>query len=84
MVNAWRDEAACIGTDPETFFPVAPHGSHGKAARQHRAAINAALAICEGCPVADHCLAEAVEGGLQHGIWGGTTAEQRKFMRGTA
>ena len=40
----WQTDAACVGTDPELFFP--PSGSKGLDAK----------AVCKGCPVSAECL----------------------------
>ena len=37
-------------------------------------------ALCEACPVADQCLAYALEH-ENYGFWGGTTARERKSIR---
>ena len=69
-IPAWMDDAACIGLDPEIFFPDKGHS----AAEARRA--------CARCPVADQCLDFAVEGGWRTvGIWGGTNAKQRRDAR---
>lgn len=79
--------AACKGmvTDPENdlFFP----GMGGGGRRQR----DRAIAICNGCPIKDRCLQEALDWDRAHpdyydrtqGIWGGTTEAQRKaILRG--
>jgi Transcription factor WhiB len=74
--QAWLDQAACRGHDPERFFPES--GEHTKAAE--------AKAICSGCPVRDQCLELAVKaaGGLDHdhGVFGGTLPAERSQLRG--
>jgi WhiB family redox-sensing transcriptional regulator len=62
-------EAACIGADPDLFFP-------GKGRNDDCAE---AKAICAGCPVRDECL----EAGMSQdfGIWGGTTERERRRLR---
>lgn len=75
-MNDWRDRAACLGTDDDTFFPH--EGDTDGAAR--------AVAICDTCPVADQCLTEALtdEGTLgarhRYGIRGGLTPAQRHTL----
>jgi WhiB family redox-sensing transcriptional regulator len=39
--------------------------------------------VCRSCDVREKCLAYAIENQEVHGIWGGTTAEQRKRLRGS-
>jgi WhiB family redox-sensing transcriptional regulator len=74
--QAWLDQAACRGHDPERFFPES--GEQTKAAE--------AKAICASCQVRDHCLELAVKaaGGLDadHGVFGGTLPAERSRLRG--
>jgi len=69
----WRVNARCAqdDIDPETFYPGP--GSNG-----HKA-----LRLCKVCPVAVDCLIEALseERSNDHGVWGGTTHEQRVLLR---
>lgn len=66
MTNTnWRTQAACRGSDPELFFPIAPNG-YGKAA-----------AVCANCPVVSDCLEEALRVGDVHGFRGGHTGAER-------
>jgi hypothetical protein len=39
-----------------------------------------AIGLCERCPVAGSCLAWALSVGDCHGVWGGTTARERRAM----
>lgn len=70
----WTDEAACRETNPELFFPI---GETGPALEQ----VAEAKAFCARCPVADECLDWALRSGEAHGIWGGATPEERRYMR---
>lgn len=70
----WVELAACRGRDPELFYPV---GTAGPALRQ----VAAAKAVCAGCWVVDDCLRWALDEGEPHGIWGGTTPEERRLLR---
>jgi WhiB family transcriptional regulator, redox-sensing transcriptional regulator len=69
----WMSRGACLGEDPELFFPIAATGS---ALRQ----ISAAKRVCQRCTVRASCLTYALET-RQSGIWGGTTTEERFAMR---
>ena len=73
----WRDDAACARADPDLFFPVS---ATGLALSQ----INEAKRICQGCPVQAPCLAWALRQGITTGVWGGTTAEERRAIRRAA
>lgn len=68
----WRDQAACLDVDPETFFPVQTND---------RQAIDRAKAICGTCAVQEVCLLYALETGQQFGIWGGLTEDERRALR---
>jgi WhiB family transcriptional regulator, redox-sensing transcriptional regulator len=67
----WRGGAACLNHDPELFFP---EGTAGPALRQ----FDQAKQICRSCPVLAPCLGFALRHGVAFGIWGGTTAEERR------
>ncbi len=69
----WISHGACHGEDPELFFPIATT----QAADQQ---IRAAKAVCFRCAVRVQCLSYAIETG-QHGIWGGTTSDERLDAR---
>jgi WhiB family redox-sensing transcriptional regulator len=66
----WRAAGACISADPELFFPVA----EGSAADGQT---RSALRVCAGCGVRQQCLDFAMTTGETHGIWGGTTPDER-------
>lgn len=68
----WRDRAQCLGSDPDLFHPVKPGPHAGRAA---------ALAVCKSCPVKETCLEVALGMGDVLGIWGGTSARERRQMR---
>ena len=70
----WRSLAACLSADPDLFFPIS---STGPAERQ----IARAKVICAGCPVRRECLEFAVTHDQTHGIWGGTTPQDRQRDR---
>jgi WhiB family redox-sensing transcriptional regulator len=72
----WMTRGACRGIDPELFFPVAVMGA---AAGQ----VSSAKAVCGRCEVCADCLSYALET-MPHGIWGGTTREERIAMRAPA
>jgi WhiB family redox-sensing transcriptional regulator len=67
--QSWADQALCAQTDPDVWFP--PIGGRNDAAK----------AICAACPVTAECLAYALESGQEEGIWGGTSAVERRHLR---
>lgn len=70
----WRSLAACMSADPDLFFPIS---SAGPALAQ----VSQAKAVCERCQVRRDCLEFALATGQVHGVWGGTTEEERLRMR---
>lgn len=73
--GSWVFRGTCrrVG-DPELFFPL---GSDTRAMQQ---AVRA-KAFCVNCPVREECLHYALASHQGHGIWGGTTAEERRKLR---
>ncbi|GAA1367738.1 WhiB family transcriptional regulator [Streptomyces beijiangensis] len=63
----WRGDAACRGADAEPLF--------ADTAQQKKA-----KAICNGCPVRIECLAEALDGRVEFGVWGGMTERERRAL----
>lgn len=60
-------DALCREYPELNWFP-----ERGKPAEQQRA-------VCRRCPVSDECLGYAL--GDNHGIWGGTSARERRKLR---
>src|ERR1700722_15806049 len=69
----WWRSAACREMDPELFFPV---GARGPGAGE----IDRAKAVCAGCLVRRQCLQYALATHQMHGVWGGTTEEERQVQ----
>jgi WhiB family redox-sensing transcriptional regulator len=69
----WRDRAACREADPELFFPLTDQGPS-------RVQTLAALEHCRRCEVREACLNWALDTGIQEGVWGGSTEEQRHII----
>ncbi|MCZ1011952.1 WhiB family transcriptional regulator [Streptomyces lydicus] len=67
MTTHWSDDAACRNSDPEELF--------ADSTRQRRA-----KAICTACPVRTRCLAEALDNGIEFGVWGGMTERERRAL----
>ena len=70
----WRHAAACLAEDPELFFPL---GTTGPAVFQ----VEEAKTVCRRCPVVSNCLAWALTAGVDHGVWGGYTEEERRALK---
>ena len=65
----WMARGACIGEDPDVFFP-----SRGPSYDRMRA-----FGICAGCEVRHQCLQYALKNDCR-GIWGATTDEMRNQL----
>ncbi|MFG2479909.1 WhiB family transcriptional regulator [Streptomyces fagopyri] len=63
----WREKALCGSSDADDLF--------ADSACQRRA-----KAVCAGCPVRIECLAEALDGRIEFGVWGGTTERDRRAL----
>lgn len=64
----WQEDALCVGTDPEAFFP--------------KGAVDPATTkLCNRCPVQSTCLLYALDHPTLKGIWGGTTEAERERLR---
>ncbi|WP_280892342.1 WhiB family transcriptional regulator [Streptomyces sp. LBL] len=73
----WLRSAACVGEDPELFFPV---GTTGPALRETAAAKR----VCARCSVVHRCLEFALGSGQTSGVWGGTGEVERDALLRTA
>jgi hypothetical protein len=72
--KAWRMDAACRGTDVDFFFPKQSHSTLQTKAR----------AMCKSCPVIEECIDEWKQMPVamqRHGMWFGTTDNERRLMR---
>ena len=78
----WAEQAACKGFRLEhgteewtrSWFPE--KGNH------QTKAVQRALAICDECPVQAECLQYSLDANLVHGIYGGTTPQDRRDLFG--
>jgi WhiB family transcriptional regulator, redox-sensing transcriptional regulator len=66
-ITDWTSRAACRGTDPNELFV--------QGAAQNRAKL-----ICRGCSVRTECLADALDNGIEFGVWGGMTESERRAL----
>lgn len=69
----WYTRAACLGSEPDLFFPV---GSGGMALRE----VASAKAICSECPVLAECRDYALGSRQPFGVWGGLDEEERRLI----
>jgi hypothetical protein len=63
----WQSRALCAQVDPELWFPEKGQTAQALAAKR----------ICRRCPVQAQCLAAALAGQEQDGIWGALTYYER-------
>jgi WhiB family redox-sensing transcriptional regulator len=66
--TAWMGDALCAQTDPEAFFP------------ERGESLGPAKAVCLACPVRAECLAYALDRDERHGVWGATSARERRAL----
>jgi WhiB family transcriptional regulator, redox-sensing transcriptional regulator len=64
-------DAACVGADPELFFPEL-----GDAETEARA-----VAICAGCPARAACYERALQNRERYGVWGGVNLDRAAESR---
>jgi WhiB family redox-sensing transcriptional regulator len=62
----WRDQAACLGLDPQVFYPTTDEEADD------------ARRICDACAVKSECLEYALARREKDGIWGGATERDRR------
>lgn len=65
---AFYQKAACKNEKMDDFFPKQGQSS----------VMKKAISICKTCPVQYECLKYSLEGEIEHGVWGGTSADDRR------
>jgi WhiB family transcriptional regulator, redox-sensing transcriptional regulator len=68
------DYAACRDENPELFFPI---GTSAPAVRQ----LKQAKAVCGRCAVQSLCLEWAMLAGIDDGVWGGLSEDERRALK---
>jgi phosphoglycolate phosphatase-like HAD superfamily hydrolase len=58
----------CLTRDPDEWFTKDAMGQHAAARR------------CRPCPERVDCLAEALDAGIEFGVWGGMTERERRAL----
>ena len=66
---AWTRDALCIEHPELNWFPELGETPAGT------------KAVCARCAVRDECLAYALAHKIQHGVWGGTSPNERRRPR---
>lgn len=73
----WREDAACLGVDPDVFFPPEHTVTRGPGRNAE------ARRLCASCPVIDECGADAVKtGDVYHGFRAGKSPPGRRELQG--
>lgn len=67
----WQQDAACLGMNPELFFP----------GRGDTGTLNEAKRVCRECPVQEQCLEYSFRHHELWGVWGGTSERERRRLR---
>lgn len=81
MTDHWRENALCAGPAGESIDWVpTPQKRRGGISKETRANVAAAKAVCAQCPVQAECLREALREPFTAGIWGATTAADRRGL----
>lgn len=73
----WMARGACAGQDPEIFHL---ERKYVLGSARYRKALAHARSFCDGCEVRQACQDYGMS--QPEGIWGGTTASQRRRKRG--
>jgi WhiB family redox-sensing transcriptional regulator len=73
-MSDWTAKSACRDVDGELFFPI---GTSGPALLQ----TDQAKAVCRRCDVSDDCLAFALDEGIDHGVFGGMSEDERRALK---
>ncbi len=76
LESQWQQNAACRGPNQIIFFPP-PRLERRSEKRQRE---QRAKEICQACSVQQSCLKYALEIREQHGIWGGSTENERREL----
>jgi len=71
--DTWMAHAACAGRGDDLFYPPGYLTSGAQ--------VEAARAVCAGCPVVRACRQWALEVPEPYGIWGATTPSERRTLR---
>ena len=76
----WMRRANCTNKPKHWFFPVRESsGNHAQRRVAYNEAVARAKKVCAPCPVREECLYHA-QTHDEHGIWGGTTSEERAVL----
>jgi WhiB family transcriptional regulator, redox-sensing transcriptional regulator len=76
--GGWQDNAGCRGPKSDQFFPPI----NGERRQEKRDREVRAKNICAHCVVLGQCLDYALSVREVHGIWGGTSAPERRIIMG--
>jgi WhiB family redox-sensing transcriptional regulator len=63
------EDANCLTADPDAFFEY------------NNVTVANVVKICAVCPILEGCLDYALDAKEEFGVWGGTSARGRRYMR---
>jgi WhiB family redox-sensing transcriptional regulator len=78
----WTQDGHCVGSeDPDLWFRDDTHRE--RQSNSYSSDVNYAVQICQGCPVRLACLEYALDvpQASDWGVWGATTAAERRTLR---
>lgn len=67
---------ACVGADPDVFFP-----SGALTPPEQAKQIGKAKTVCQNCDLRIECLEGALERNEPYGVWGGLTGNERRALK---
>lgn len=70
------EDALCKEIDPELWFPQEREGG----IKNSYYGYDEAKKFCAKCPLTVNCLMNAVSNKEAHGIWGGSTPRERRYI----
>jgi WhiB family redox-sensing transcriptional regulator len=74
---AWKQRGACVGIDPDLFFPETKRPR----VVEEGPVVSASKAICATCTVRDECREYALSRPECAGTWGGLTEHELRQIR---
>lgn len=69
--SSWRTKAACHGSDTKEFFPE-------RVGQDASSIVSKCKLVCYSCTVRTDCLTFAISNHVNHGVWGGLSAGERR------
>lgn len=74
VIETWMDQANCVGTNPESFFPYLDQFGKSRNLSQERR-------ICAACDVRQQCANYALKINANAGLWAGVLIGSTRLWR---